>query len=167
MAESAELLPLKLNQAGLVHAARTALAAVVSMYVAEVCRLPEAYWAAITTLIVMQSTLGAALKISGQRLAGTALGTVAGALLAAKFGANVIAFGSGVFALGLICALLHLERNAYRYAGVTLAVVMLVARDREAWIVAAHRFVEVSIGIIVGLALTALWPEYRSGDVGD
>src|ERR1700687_5611117 len=114
----------------------------------------------------MQSTLGAALKVSGQRLAGTALGAGAGALLAARFGANVIAFGAGVFALGLVCAVLRLERNAYRYAGGTLAVVMLVARDRVAWIVAAHRFVEVSIGIVVGLALTALCPE-RSGDVGD
>jgi uncharacterized membrane protein YccC len=167
MPEPAELLPLKLNQSGLVHATRTAIAAMVSMYVAQLWQLPEAYWAAVTTLIVMQSTLGAALKISGQRLAGTALGAVAGALLAAKFGATVIAFGGGVFALGIVCALLLLERSAYRYAGITLAVIMLVARDKEAWIVAAHRFVEVSIGIIVGLALTALWPEFRSGDVGD
>ncbi len=35
---------------------------------------------------------------------------------------------------------------------------MLIARTKQAWIVAAHRFVEVAVGIAVGLALTAVWP---------
>ena len=52
-------------------AARTALAAVVSFLVARLLRIPEAYWATISTIIVMQSTLGAALTVSWQRLAGT------------------------------------------------------------------------------------------------
>src|SRR5580700_11325590 len=57
-----------------VNSARTAAAAVVSLLVARLFRLPEAYWAPITTLVIMQSTLGAALPISAQRLAGTAVG---------------------------------------------------------------------------------------------
>jgi uncharacterized membrane protein YgaE (UPF0421/DUF939 family) len=121
--------------------------------------MPEAYWAAITTLVVMQSSLGATLEISGQRLAGTALGAAAGALLSERFGANFLVFAGGVFVLGLICAVLHLGHNAYRYAGVTLAIVMLITRDRAGWIVAEHRFVEVAIGIVVGLILAAIWPE--------
>jgi uncharacterized membrane protein YgaE (UPF0421/DUF939 family) len=105
----------------------------------------------------MQSTLGAALTVSEQRLAGTAMGAVMGAFLTAYFGSNVIIFGLGVFALGLVCCALHLE-DAYRLASVTLAIVMLIARTRQAWIVAAHRFVEVAVGIAVGLVLTAVWP---------
>src|SRR5579862_7299932 len=104
-----------LNRRSLEHAARTAAAAMVSLFVARLFRLPEAYWAAITTLIVMQSTLGAALTVSGQRFAGTALGAAAGALLATYFGPRVLVFGAGVFVIGLICAVLHLERNAYRF----------------------------------------------------
>ena len=50
-----------------VHSLRTAIACVVSLLVARLFRLPEAYWAAITALIVMQSSLGAALPISAQR----------------------------------------------------------------------------------------------------
>jgi uncharacterized membrane protein YccC len=143
----------------LAHSLRTAAAAVISMYVAQLFRLPEAYWAAVTTLIVMQSDLGAALTISGQRFAGTALGAAAGGLLAQRFGQNVPLFGLGVLALGILCEVLRLHLNAYRYAGVTLAVVMLVARPDAAWLVAVHRFIEVSIGIAVGLLLTAVWPE--------
>jgi uncharacterized membrane protein YccC len=43
---------------------RTAVAAVVSLVVARALELPEAYWDTITTLIIMQSTLGAALAVS-------------------------------------------------------------------------------------------------------
>jgi hypothetical protein len=51
-----------------VHSARTAVAAVASVLVARLFRLPEAYWAPITTLVITQSSLGAALTVSWQRL---------------------------------------------------------------------------------------------------
>jgi uncharacterized membrane protein YccC len=150
-----------LDQRELIHSVQTAIAAVASLLVARLFRLPESYWAAITTMIVMQSTLGAAVTISRQRLAGTALGAAAGAFLATTVGSSVAAFGAGVFFLGIICALLRLERNAYRYAGVTLAIVLLIVRAQSAWMVALHRFIEISIGIAVGLILTAIWPEEK------
>lgn len=142
-------------------AARTALAAVVSFLVAQLLRMPEAYWAAISTIIVMQSTLGAALTVSWQRFAGTVLGAGTGALLATYFHSNLAAFGIGVFALGLIAGMLQLS-SAYRFAGVTLAITMLIPRDRPAWIAAEHRLTEVSVGIAVALVLTAAWPERES-----
>jgi len=150
-------IPRRLGRRALVHSARTAIAAVLSLVVARAFGLPEAYWATVTTLIIMQSTLGAALTVSEQRLAGTAMGAVMGAFLTAYFGSNVIVFGLGVFALGLVCCALRLE-DAYWLASVTLAIVMLIARTKQAWIVSAHRFVEVALGIAVGLALTAVWP---------
>ncbi len=137
--------------------ARTALAAVASFLISRLLRMPEAYWATISTIIVLQSTLGAALTISRQRFAGTVLGAATGALLSTYFRSHLAIFGVGVFLLGLVCAILRL-RSAYRFAGVTLAIVMLVARDGPAWIAAERRFVEVSIGIAVGLVASALWP---------
>lgn len=143
------------------HSARTAIAAVASTIVARAVKLPEYYWAPITTFVVMQSTLGAALEISGQRFAGTALGAALGALLAPRFGGNVPAFGIAVLGLGPICALLRMGRAAYRFSGITLAIVMLISRDKPAWLVGTHRFIEVSVGISVGLLVTALWPESK------
>jgi uncharacterized membrane protein YgaE (UPF0421/DUF939 family) len=105
----------------------------------------------------MQSTLGAALTVSCQRFAGTVLGATGGALLSTYFRSNLAIFGVGVFLLGLVCAVLRLG-TAYRFAGVTLAIVMLIVRDRPAWVVAEHRFIEVSLGIAVGLVVTAVWP---------
>ncbi len=147
------------DQKEFVHAVRTAIAAVASLLIARLFRLPEAYWAAIATMIVMQSTLGAAWTVSKDRLAGTALGATAGALLATYVGQNVAVFGAGVFVLGVICAILRVERGAYRYAGITLVIVMLIARTQPPWIIAVHRFFEISVGIAVGLILTAVWPE--------
>lgn len=139
---------------------RTATAAAVSLVVARLFRLPETYWAAISTLVVMQSTLGAALPISAQRFAGTALGAAAGALGVLCFGGRTAVFAAVVFALGLLCLILRLSRNAYRFAGVTAAIVVLVARPENPWVIAIHRFIEVAIGIAVGLAMSALWPEH-------
>lgn len=142
-----------------VHSTRTAVAAVASLLVARVFRLPEAYWAPITTLVITQSSLGAALTVSWERLVGTALGAVVSAMVANLLAPSALVFGASVFVLGLLCALTRSDRSAYRFAGVTLAVVLLIPRPNPVWQIAAHRFAEVSIGIAVALILTVAWPE--------
>jgi hypothetical protein len=72
---------------------------------------------------------------------------------------NVAAFDAGVIVLGPICALLRMGRNAFRYAGMMLTIVMLVARAESAWMIGIHRSLEIPAGIAVGLLLTAVWPE--------
>ena len=147
-----------LTRRALAHAVRTAVAAMASLLAARAMGMPEAYWATVTTLVVMQSTLGAELTVSTQRLTGTALGALVGAAASAWLGANLATFGAGILLTGLICAVLHLDRAAYRFAGVTLAIVMLVARPQPAWLAGIHRFVEVATGIVVALAVTVVWP---------
>jgi uncharacterized membrane protein YccC len=115
----------RLTKYDVIHVVRTTVAAVVSLLVARLFKLPESYWAAITTLLVMQSTLGAAFTVSWHRFVGTAIGAAAGALFATYFGLNAGIFGMGIFILGIICAVLRLDRVAYRFAGITLAITML------------------------------------------
>jgi uncharacterized membrane protein YccC len=150
---------------GLEHAVRTALAAAASLALAHLFAMPESYWAPITTLIVMQSTLGAAWEISKQRLIGTALGAAMGTLMVSYFDRGVVAFGLAILALGVVCGITRLDRTAYKFAGITLAIVMLIVRANAIWITAIHRFAEVSLGIAVGLVFAALWPrrELRDG----
>jgi len=144
------------------HIARSTIAALASQLIARALRMPEPYWATITTIVVMQSSLGAAWKVSVKRFAGTVLGAIVGGLLASYFGGNLIAFAVAMVGSGLICLGLHLDRTAYRFAGITLAIIMLVGRPQSAWIIAAHRFVEVSLGIAVALVIAAAWPEKQS-----
>jgi uncharacterized membrane protein YgaE (UPF0421/DUF939 family) len=159
----------RIERAGLpvvVHSARTAVAAVASLLAARLFGLPEAYWAPITTLVITQSSLGAALAISWRRLAGTALGAVVGAIVASHFGPHVLVFGVAVFILGLLTAVARWDRSAYRFGGVTLSIVLLVPRAAPAWQVAFHRCAEVSIGIGVALMLAVVWPERESTPSG-
>jgi uncharacterized membrane protein YccC len=90
---------------------------------------------------------------------GTVLGAVVGVIVATYFGPQAPVFGISVFTLGLICAAAHSDRSAYRFAGVTLAIVLLVPRTGPAWQIAFHRFAEVCIGIAVALILAVVWPE--------
>jgi len=154
-----QLIIAKENPPTLTNAARTAVAVVVSLLVARLFPLCETYWAAISAVIVMQSTLSEALPISAQRFIGTAIGAIFGGFVAMYFPGNVAAFGVAVFVIGLLCAALKMDRGAYRHAGFTLAIVILVPRAGNVWVIATHRFFEVSIGIVVGLVLSAVWPE--------
>ena len=140
------------------HVMLVTVATVASLLIARMFRLPEFYWAPITTIVVMQSTLGAAWTISRQRLVGTAIGAVMGALMA-TYSQSVVVFAIGFFISGLICAMLRLERNAFRYTGITVAIIFLISHTERVWVVAVHRFVEIAMGIAVGLVLTAIFPE--------
>jgi uncharacterized membrane protein YgaE (UPF0421/DUF939 family) len=72
---------------------------------------------------------------------------------------QLIVFVLAIFFIGLVSLTFRLEKTAYRYASVTLAIIVLIPRTNPAWIVALHRFIEVSVGIIVALIVVALWPE--------
>ena len=150
------------NSSSVIHSAQTAVAAVVALLVARLLGMPEGYWASITALIVMQSTFGAALRVSAQRFIGTAIGAVLGAMAATHFRNNLAVYGALIFLTGLVCAGLRIDRTAYRYASITLAIIMLIPHAAGPWTAAAHRFVEVSTGIIVALAISAVWPEHQT-----
>jgi uncharacterized membrane protein YgaE (UPF0421/DUF939 family) len=145
----------------LLDAARTTVAAVVSLLLARTLRLPESYWAPISAIVIIQSTINPR-TVAWQRFAGTALGAAAGALIATFFPSNVWVYAIAIFLCGALCAFLRL-RGAYRFAAITLSIILLIAHQHPAWIVAAHRFVEVSLGIAVALAVAYLWPSRASG----
>jgi uncharacterized membrane protein YccC len=85
------------NLPSITHAIRTSVAATASVVLARLVQMPEAYWAAITTLVVMQSTLGATPALSIERIVGTAVGASVGALEANYFRSNLIAYAVAIF----------------------------------------------------------------------
>jgi uncharacterized membrane protein YgaE (UPF0421/DUF939 family) len=146
---------LGLTREALLHSARTAIAAVVSMLLARALKLAEFYWAPISTIVILLSTTDP-LTLAWQRFAGTALGAVLGALIATYVSVNWMVYGVGILVCGILSALLRLG-TAYRFTAITLTIVVLVAHARPPWIVAYHRFVEVSLGIAVALVVTRVW----------
>jgi uncharacterized membrane protein YgaE (UPF0421/DUF939 family) len=119
-------------------------------------KLPESYWAPISAIVIIQSTLNPK-EVAWQRFAGTAIGALVGASIGTFFSSSVLVYAAAIFLCGALCALLRL-RNAYRFAAITLSIILLIAHEHAAWIVAWHRFVEVSVGIAVALVVAQLWP---------
>lgn len=139
------------------HAFRTTVAATISILLGRLLGLPEAYWAAIATVVVMQSPLGATVPLAIERIVASALGASVGAIESIYFGANLFVFALAMLLLGLISFMLRLEKVGYSYACITLVIIVLIPRPVTPWIAAAHRFAEVSLGILVALTVVAVW----------
>jgi uncharacterized membrane protein YgaE (UPF0421/DUF939 family) len=135
---------------------RTTVAAVVAMLLARLLKMPESYWAPISTIVIVQSTIPPK-TLSWQRFVGTAVGAVIGAALATFFPPNALVYGVGILLCGVLSWLLHLG-GAYRFAAITLSIVLLIPHSSRAWIGGWHRFLEVSLGIAVALVVTTAWP---------
>jgi uncharacterized membrane protein YccC len=142
------------------QAIKTAIAGVAAMYLTRLFHLPQGYWAAISALIVMQSNVGATLSASRTRLAGTAVGAVVGGAFMALLGDSMLDFALAVAVAFFLCFVLRLP-DSQRLATVTVSIIMLIAQSASAWVVALHRFVEVSIGILIALVISlTLWPNH-------
>jgi uncharacterized membrane protein YgaE (UPF0421/DUF939 family) len=119
---------------------------------ARALKLPEYYWAPITTVVIMQSAIHP-LHGAWHRFVGTALGATLGAVVATYAGRSSIVYGAGIFLCGVLAAVFR-SWSAYRVTAITFTIVVLISRG-TAWMFAWHRFLEVSLGIAVALA--AVW----------
>jgi uncharacterized membrane protein YgaE (UPF0421/DUF939 family) len=137
-----------INSHAIVDSARTAIATLVSLLVARALKFPEYYWAPISTIIIMQSSIQP-VQGAWQRFVGTALGAALGAAIASYVGRSAIIYAIGIFACGILAAVSR-SWSAYRVAAITFSIVVLISRG-PAWIFAWHRFLEVSLGIAVAL----------------
>ena len=82
------------------------------MLLAHGLKQPEFYWAPISTVVIMLSTIDP-MTLAWQRFVGTALGAVLGALIASYFAPSWITYSIGIFVCGICRAVLRLH-SAYR-----------------------------------------------------
>jgi len=144
------------NRDSVLDSVRTAIAAVTAMLVARLLKLPEYYWAPISAIVIIQSTIPPR-TLGWQRFVGTALGAVLGVALATFLRPSAVVYGLGILLCGVLAWLLRVG-GAYRFAAITLSIILLIPRARAPWITGWHRFLEVSLGIAVALLVTTVWP---------
>jgi uncharacterized membrane protein YgaE (UPF0421/DUF939 family) len=133
----------------------TAIAGIVCLYLARLLRLPQGYWAAISAFIVLQSNVAATLSAARNRLVGTAIGAVIGAIFVRYVGTNPGWLGLAVLITVLICQGFGLEES-YRLACVTVAIILLINSAHSAWVTAGYRFLEVALGIVVAVVIAGI-----------
>ncbi len=136
---------------------RTALAAGLAYWITQVFQMPGGYWAAISAIVVMQSEVGATVAASRDRFAGTAMGGLVGWITALIRHHHIVLFALAVLVVMMLCSAFHFK-NAGRLGGVTVAIIILIPHTGPVWHVALERFLEVSLGIIVSLAIALAWP---------
>lgn len=133
---------------------RVAVAATVSFALSALLRLPQGYWASITAVVIVQTSVGGALAASGDRLIGTFAGAVVGA--AATLVAPRTPLGEGV-ALGaavLVLAVAAAKRPSLKIGPVTATIVILAGGRYGSPGYAALRVGEIMLGSVIGIAAT-------------
>lgn len=116
--------------------------------------LQETYWAPIAAVVVLFPEAEATRKASLERFAGTVIGSLIGWGCATYWHQSLLLYGFAVMIAVGLCNLLQLEK-ASRLCAVAVTVITLIPRSEPAYLVAFHRFVEVSYGLAcaVGYAL--------------
>jgi uncharacterized membrane protein YccC len=138
----------------LIHAAKTALAASLSWWLAKLFGVRDGYWGSISAIIVLQSNVGATVTASRDRVIGTVIGAALGFAFS-PLHPLLLGYVLALLVAMVACGLMGLK-NSSRLAGVTITIVMLVHRDGSAWGLALDRVIEVLLGIVVALAVTTL-----------
>ena len=111
-------------------ALRTTLAGLITFALGHVLKLPQAYWAVITSVIVVQASVATSLKAGVDRM----LGTLAG----------------GIWGVGVTLALPH-------HSPLTLGVTLVVAQVQLGPLhYALDRVLEIALGCLIGLAVSVL-----------
>lgn len=145
------------HPAELRHAIRVAIAVIVAFVAVKLLNMPQGFWAVITALLVVQTSVGGSFKAALDRLLGTVAGAFYGALVAiAVPHANSPGLGLAIVIAILPLAYLAAVNAAFRVAPVTALIVLLpmYAHSATPWISAIDRVVEIVIGNISALAVT-------------
>lgn len=146
----------RLDRSSIVDWVRTTVAALASLLLARLLKMPEYYWAPISAIVIIQSTIPPHM-LGWQRFVGTAMGAALGAALATFFPPSALIYGLGILLCGVFAWVLRVS-GAYRFAAITLSIILLIPRTRAPWLIGWHRFLEVSLGIAVALVVTTVWP---------
>lgn len=132
---------------------KTALAAVVCLWLGHLFGLAHSYWAAISAIVVMGSDSAVTLTSSRDRLIGTAIGAVVGWGTFHIWHGHTAMYGVAVLVCLLVCSLLEFEK-AGRLAAVAVTIIVLIQYEGGPGRAAMSRFLEVSLGIVVALIVT-------------
>jgi uncharacterized membrane protein YccC len=126
---------------------------------AQLLALPQGYWAVLTSVIIMQASVGGSLKAGLDRT----LATVGGAIWGVSVTLAIPHRNTAALGLTLAVALAPLALVAalkpnYRVAPVTAIIVLLSTRGVQLGPVpyAIDRVLEIGLGCVVGLAVSLL-----------
>ena len=138
-----------------IDAFKTSVAAVLCIWLGNLFGLSHSYWAAVSAIVVMGSDNIVTFASCRDRIIGTAIGAFLGWVTFYAWHGHYLLYGLSVTLCIFVCSMLAFEK-AGRLAAVALSIIVLIKIDGGPAQAALARFLEVSLGIIVALAVTLL-----------
>jgi uncharacterized membrane protein YccC len=138
-------------------AVRVAAAAVLAFALAKLLGFPHGYWAVITAIIVMQTSVGGSLKASVDQLLGAMAGALYGAAIAVIVPHATTTGLAAAMAIAIApLALLGAIKPNFKAAPITAFLVLVPISGQEVAPLdfAIDRILEISIGGLAGMAIS-------------
>jgi len=149
------------------HALRLSIALVAGYGVMHLIHPAQGYWILLTTLFVCQQTYGDTISRMGQRIAGTALGVVAGWALLQLFPQPLVQSVIAVVA-GVLFFATRTTRYLLATASMTLLVLMCFNQVGDSGVLLVPRLVDTAIGsAIAGLAVLLVLPHWQARRINE
>jgi YccS/YhfK family integral membrane protein len=149
------------------HALRLSIALVAGYGVMQAIHPAQGYWILLTTLFVCQQSYGDTIARMGQRIAGTALGVVAGWALLQLFPQPLVQSVIAV-AAGVLFFATRTTRYLLATASMTLLVLMCFNQVGDSGVLLVPRLVDTAIGsAIAGLAVLLVLPHWQARRINE
>lgn len=142
------------------HGIKVGLASVLAYFVSDRIGLPYAFWAVITTVIVMQMHVADSIHMCLYRFWGTAIGAVIGIAAILSFPPTPMWTLLGIFLATGLCAYLTKFNARFRMAAITVAIVYLTSFGAEDRVVfTLYRVAEIGVGVACAFLVSVMiWP---------
>ncbi len=131
---------------------KTAIAVIISILISNAVGIESPFYAAIASIISMQSSVESSFKTGRNRMLGTLVGAFVGYLCALIAPGNPFLTGIGIVCVIYVCYLLSWKESA-SIAGVVFCAIMLNLKGGSPIKYSTNRITETFIGIIVAIAV--------------
>lgn len=137
---------------GAAHGVMSAAAALLAYLPTQALNQREGFWAAITTIAVLQTDFRATRKVGRDQLLGAATGGVIGLGIWLGLGQHLAAYAIAVALSLTACWALNVA-SAARLAGITATIILLVPHESTAQRIFGSRVIEVGWGVVVAIGV--------------
>lgn len=144
------------RKAELHHAVRVSAAVAAAFAVSALIHLPQGYWAVFTAVIVVQTSIGATITASMERLLGTVVGGLVGVAGAYLRASTVLEEGVVLSLAVALLAFAAAVQPRLRVAPITAAIVLVggSSAHMSPILAASWRVADILLGSVIGLSAT-------------
>jgi len=125
-------------------------------------------WCVMTSIVVLQTTIGGTYKAIWLRFIGILVGSLTGVFFASVWGAETISLGMAVFTTVIVCAIFKIP-DSYRLAALSVVVVMLPWKahpENSPWTYAFFRFIDTCFGFLAAIIVShIIWPSLALSNI--